>query len=406
VKQDNLPMSILLTGGSGFLGCAMVPLLVRDTKVESIFLLLRPSAKLGVDERLESIIVQTFPPEERPLAKKKLVAVAGDLTLKDLGLSVSCQSRLLTECTHILHIGASTDFGAPIEESRFINVEGTRALLDFAVEARLNGRLKRLDYVSTAFVAGTKSGKVTENELNRNQKFANAYEQSKYEAELLVRDYLKILPITILRPSIVVGDSRNGFTPHFKVLYWPLQLLSKNLLPFIPCSRRARLDIVPIDFVADSMHKILLSDGCIGQTIYLTAGERQAVRIDDFLQDAFLATDIQRRPLIPMWVFTVLSSRFLRRIMSESFWRTCELAKVYNDYLAGTDVIFDNSQSTALLTSIGGKMSPNWRTYGSSVMRYCTESKWGKRPKMQEYEYRNPQGKTGMSGDNKVDLIV
>ena len=390
MKQDALPISILLTGGSGFLGCAVVPLLVRDAKVESIFLLLRPSAKLGVDERLESIIVQTFPPDERPLAKKKLVAVTGDLTLKDLGLSDKCQSRLLAECTHILHIGASTDFGAPIEQSRFINVEGTRTLLDFAVEARLHGRLKRFDYVSTAFVAGTKPGKVTENELSRSQKFANAYEQSKYEAEMLVREYVKILPTTIYRPSIVVGDSRNGFTPHFKVLYWPLQLLSKNLLPFIPCSRAATLDIVPIDYVASSMHKILMSDGSIGKTIYLTAGQGQTVRIDDFLQVAFLATDIKRRPLIPMWVFTVLSSKVLRRIMSESFWRTCELAKVYNDYLAGTDVIFDNKQSTDFLISIGGKVSPNWRTYGMSVMRYCTESKWGKRPKMHEYEYRNP----------------
>lgn len=394
MRNEKSPMKILMTGGSGFLGCAVVPLLVRDAKVDTVFLLLRSSSKKNVDERLSDIIEKTFPPAERALARKKIQAAAGDLTLAHLGFSAESTDRLVKECTHILHIGASTDFGAPIAESRLINVDGTRTLLEFAVKARKLGRLERLDYVSTAFVAGTKSGKVAEDDLSREQSFANAYEQSKFEAELLVREYQDILPTIIYRPSIVVGDSRNGFTPHFKVLYWPLQLLSKNILPFVPCSRRAKLDIVPIDYVATSMYKILMSDASIGKTIYLTAGEGQSVRIDDFLKDAFEQTEIQPRPLIPMWVFTVLSTKLLRKLMSESFWRTCELAKVYNDYLAGTNVTFDNRQSLIFLQSIGCKTAPNWQTYGKAVLRYCTESKWGRRPKLKEFEYRNPQYST------------
>jgi thioester reductase-like protein len=383
-------MNILITGGSGFIGSALLPMLVRDNSVDKITLLLRPSATHTANDRVESLIDKTFLPSERYLARSKIVAAAGDLTAEDLGLDEPTKTRLLRDCTHILHIGASTDFGAPIEESRLINVEGTKRLLAFAVTARVLGKLTRFDYVSTAFVAGTKPGRVTEDELIRNQAFANAYEQSKFEAEILVREHHKTLPTTIYRPSIVVGDSRNGYTPHFKVLYWPLQLLSRNILPFIPCSRAARLDIVPVDFVATSMYKGIMASESIGRTIYLTAGESQGVRIDDFLRDAFRQTGIQRRPLIPVWMFKALRTRWLRKLMSENFWRTCELASVYNDYLSGTNVTFDNRGSNYFLNSIGAKSAPHWRTYGQVIFDYCNQSKWGKRPQRPEFEYRNP----------------
>jgi thioester reductase-like protein len=383
-------MEILVTGGSGFLGAAMLPSLVRDNKVKKILLLLRDSPKQPAKERLNSLVEKVFAPNDREFAMSKMEVVAGDLTLDAMGLDSATRERLENSCTHILHIGASTDFAAPIAESRHINVEGTRKLLDLAVVCREKGKLERFDYVSTAFVAGTKSGVVTEDDLDRSQNFANAYEQSKFEAELLVRDYKQILPTTIYRPSIVVGDSRNGFTPHFKVLYWPLQLLSKNIIPFVPCSRKARLDIVPVDFVANSMYKIMMTRKSLGKTFYLTAGAEKGVRIDELLNDAFEQTNIQRRPLIPVWVFKLLRGTWLRRLMSEDFWRTCELAAVYNDYLSGTNVVFDNRKSTAFLRSLGAIPAPHWKAYGKAILAYCTESKWGRKLRMPEFQYRNP----------------
>lgn len=383
-------MKILITGGTGFLGTALLPLLVKNAKVETIYLLMRPSARQTAEERINSLIEKVFKPLDRPSASAKLRIAAGDLTQDNMGLDEETRERLMKECTQIMHIGASTDFGAPIDESRTINVEGTRKLLDLAVEMRRSGPLERFDYVSTAFVAGTKAGIVTEDDLDRGQTFANAYEQSKFEAECLVRDYMGKLPLVIYRPSIVVGDSRNGFTPHFKVLYWPLQLLSKNILPFVPCKRDARLDIVPVNFVASSMYRLMMAPQSLGQTVYLTAGRNRGVRIDEFLKDAFRLTDIKRRPLIPVWMFQVLRATWLRHLMSESFWRTCDLAAVYNDYLSGTNVTFDNQKSTTYLATLGGTPAPHWRTYGQAILTYCTESKWGKRLKLPEFEYRNP----------------
>jgi hypothetical protein len=76
--------------------------------------------------------------------------------------------------------------------------------------------------------------------------------------------------------------------------------------------------------------------------------------------------------------------------LDENFWRTCELAAVYNAYLAGTNVVFDNRKSTEYLQKLGGKSAPHWRTYGREILRYCTESKWGKKLRLPEFEYRNP----------------
>lgn len=385
-------MKIFLTGGSGFLGAALLPFFVEDRSVETIYLLLRGSAKETAEQRLVTLIDKVFAPDARSHAARKIKVAVGDLTLENMGFDAAACENLARECTHILHVGASTDFGAPLEESRWINVEGTRRVLDLATTIqKLTGKLERFDYVSTAFVAGTRTGLVTENMLARGQGFANSYEQSKYEAELLVRDYQTSLPIAIHRPSIVVGDSRNGFTPHFKVLYWPLQLLAKNLLPFIPCNTKATLDIVPVDFVAKSIYRLMMTPQSIGQTFHLTAGKDSLVPIKHFLRDAFRYTTIRRRPTVPLWIFKVIRTTMLRRLMSEDFWKTCELAAVYSEYLSGNAVIFDNQKTLAVLKSLNVAPPPLWRAYSHKILNYCTQTRWGRKLDMQEYLYRNPR---------------
>lgn len=382
---------IFLTGGSGFLGAAIIPYLVRDERVAKIHVLIRDSAREPATARISSIIEKIFTPSERPLATEKLVPACGDLTQLRMGLSSENYTSLARSCTHVLHVGASTDFGSPLDESRRINVEGTRKVLDFAKDIqKSNPKFERFDYVSTAYVAGTKPGIVDEDTLSREQSFANAYEQSKYEAEVLVRDYMKDMAITIHRPSIVVGDSRNGFTPHFKVLYWPLLLLSKNILPFIPCNPRASLDIVPVDFVARSTYAIMMSPKTIGETYHLTAGADNNVVIQQFLRDAFSMTSIQKRPLMPLWVFKLLRSRWLKSLMSESFWEACDLAAVYSEYIRGTDVRFDNRKTIALLKELGVGTPPRWNQYKEKVFNYCMDTRWGKKRGLLEYQYRNP----------------
>ncbi len=144
-------------------------------------------------------------------------------------------------------------------------------MLEFANAARDCGGLTRYAHVSTAYVAGTHTGRFAECDLDVGQKFHNSYEQSKFEAEQLVRAQPG-LPSTILRPSIIVGDRRSGWTSAFNVLYWPLRAFSRGLFTAVPAVASAPVDVVPVDYVADAIHALCEADGGIGQTYHLTAG--------------------------------------------------------------------------------------------------------------------------------------
>ena len=111
----------------------------------------------------------------------------------------------------------------PCEDSRRVNVAGTRRLLEFAELCRERGGLRKFAYVSTAYVAGDHAGLFREDELDVGQGFRNSYERSKFEAERLVREHTDRLPVQIFRPSIIVGEQSSGWTASFNVLYPPLR---------------------------------------------------------------------------------------------------------------------------------------------------------------------------------------
>ena len=166
-------------------------------------------------------------------------AVAGELTTPGLGLSERRRDELASEVTTIVHSAASVSFSMELEEARAVNVEGTRRMLEFAALAQARGGLRRYAQVSTAYVAGTHDGNFSESDLDVGQEFRNSYEQSKFEAEQLVRTQGGDLPWMILRPSIVVGDRRSGWTAAFNVLYWPLRAFSTGCSrPFRPTPPR------------------------------------------------------------------------------------------------------------------------------------------------------------------------
>ena len=125
--------------------------------------------------------------------------------------------------------------------------------------------------ISTAYVAGTHAGRFCESDLDVGQAFNNSYEQSKFEAERLVRSWHD-LPFTILRPSIVVGDRNSGWTAAFNVLYWPLRALARGIFPAVPGTPSSPVDVVSIDYVADAIHELCERPGPSGQTYHLTAG--------------------------------------------------------------------------------------------------------------------------------------
>jgi nucleoside-diphosphate-sugar epimerase len=242
-------------------------------------------------------------------------------------------------------------------------------MLDFAELAMHRGGLRRYGHVSTAYVAGTHQGSFCERDLDCGQRFNNSYEQSKFEAEQLVRSRPE-LPFTILRPSIVVGDRRSGWTAAFNVLYWPLRAFARGLFEAVPAVPSAPVDVVSIDYVADAIHELCERPDGIGETYHLTAGTH-ASTIDEIAQ---LASRYFRRPLPK-----VLSpADFAARECSESQRNALEGSSIYFPYFA-IGAVFDEALTRARLAPAGIEVTP-LRDYLERLLDFATRSRWGKRP--------------------------
>jgi thioester reductase-like protein len=197
----------------------------------------------------------------------RLVAVPGDVLLPGLGLEPMLVRHLQATVDGIVHSAATTAFGMRMELARGINVTGTRNVLDFARRAT---NLRLLGYVSTAFVAGKRTGTIREADLDHDAGFVTSYERSKYEAELLVRRSAASLPVAVFRPSVVVDpedeapDRPSGFR-------FALSLLRNGVLPLLPAAATTPIDLIDAADAADALARLALADGC-GGTYHLTAG--------------------------------------------------------------------------------------------------------------------------------------
>ena len=198
--------------------------------------------------------------------------IAGDICEPDFGLGRESFRSLSHEIDTIYHSAATTDLASELRTARRSNVGGTERVLEFARLASESNTEFRLHHISTAFVAGNTEKIVQANELDLSRDFRNAYEQSKAEAESLVRGFAEKNNVTIYRPSVIVGDSVTGKTTAFKVIYVPLRLVINGLLTSLPAKPLAPFDVVPIDYVADAIVRISHMAEASGQCFHLSAG--------------------------------------------------------------------------------------------------------------------------------------
>jgi nucleoside-diphosphate-sugar epimerase len=259
-------------------------------------------------------------------------------------------------------------FALELEQARQINLEGTRRMLELAARARELTGAVRYAHISTAYVAGTHDGRFAEGDLDVGQGFRNSYEQSKFDAERLVRAEAGT-DWTILRPSIVVGDRRSGWTAAFNVLYWPLRAFSCGLFKAVPAVPTAPVDVVSIDYVADAIVELCEHPDSAGQTFHLTAGANAST----IAEIAALASRYFRRPLprvVPPAEFAALEPDLASAALESS--------AVYFPYFS-VGTTFDDTLTRARLHPVGIHASP-LHDYLERLLDFATRSRWGKRP--------------------------
>jgi thioester reductase-like protein/NAD(P)-dependent dehydrogenase (short-subunit alcohol dehydrogenase family) len=201
--------------------------------------------------------------------------LVGDLAEPDLGLTDEAIAEL-GNVEHVVHCAAIYDITAPEPDQRIANVEGTRAVIELA--RRLDATLH---HVSSIAVAGEFRGEYTEDDFDVGQRLPTPYHQTKFEAELLVREATG-LPHRIYRPAVVVGDSRTGEMDKIDGPYYFFGVLAKlAVLPrFTPIMLpdTGRTNIVPVDYVVDALVALMHADGRDGQTFHLTAPKTIGLR--------------------------------------------------------------------------------------------------------------------------------
>jgi len=367
--------AIFLTGSSGFLGMELLARLLENTD-RTVYALIRARDQQEADERLRAAARTVVPDADRHSAR--LVAVRGDVTTPDLGIEPARREQLAEHVSSIIHSAASVSFSLALDRSRSINRDGTGRILDFAELCNARGRgLARLSHVSTAYVAGRHRGSFSEDDLECGQEFNNSYELSKWEAERNVRERSDRLPITVFRPSIVVGEADSGWTPAFNVVYGPLRAYSRGSLSAIPARRRAPADVVSVDYVADAICELSARPEAVGRTYTLAAGP--AASSVGELVDMSAAAFGRRRALAlrPSLYKRVVHPLMLKRA-DDRKRRALKRTEVYFPYF-DVSARFDTSGATEALGAAGIELPP-LREYFHELVRFAEAADWGRRP--------------------------
>ncbi len=229
-----------------------------------VFVLVLPGMVEKAEKERRAIL------SELGLGESSFTIIEGDITKQGL-LSKSGEQESVKEIiTHVFHLAAIYDLAVPRDIAYKVNVNGTNNVNDW-VKGLPN--LQRYIYFSTAYVVGKREGILYETELIRPESFKNHYEETKYEAEVLVEKIKKDVPVTIIRPGIVKGHSHTGETIKFDGPYFIMNFLERlRFLPIIPRLGKgeAYVNLVPIDYIIQATAYLAFSEKGAGKTYHLT----------------------------------------------------------------------------------------------------------------------------------------
>lgn len=359
------PESVLVTGATGFVAQRMVAKIL-GADAEAQVTLLCHERELEVVQGLARAL-----PEDQGSRARVVLGAAEAL---DLGMSGN-DFREVAEsitCIHHMHMhrAGPEDGRTDADALRRARVGGTRHVIELAAACP---QLRRLCHWSSVHVAGKRKGVVLEEDLDEGQSFHSGFEEMQCAAEKLARSAQQRLPVTVLRPSVIVGDSRSGAIDRFDGPYSLMALIMRNAtqvhLP-LPGRGAAPLHLVPIDFVIDAAHALSRDERAVGGTFHLVdSNPLPARRVYELVAEH--AQTALPRGFIPAGIArTLLRAPGLER-----------LARAPRAFVDAFDhqVFFNNRHATELLREAGIRCPP-FDSYLPSLLRYLRDAMAERRP--------------------------
>ena len=293
-------------------------------------------------------------------AGERAQILIGDAAALDMGLSGAEVMRLAAEVELIHHCVAATYLGVEKKTAERINIGATREALEIAELAK---GLRRLVFWSSALVAGKRRGVVLEEELDPRGSFRNVVERTRMRAERMVREMRTTIPTTILRPSIIVGDSQTGAIdrldgPYLLVL---LMLNAPSDLR-VPMAGRGAvpLNLVPIDYVVDAGLHIAAREDSVGRTYHLVDSAPPVAR-EVFERIANILGKAPPRGHVPTRLATTL-------MRTPGLERYANVPRTFLEQLA-TEVVYDDRNARQALEG-SGLVCPRFEDYAQTLVSF------------------------------------
>ena len=342
-----------VTGATGLLGgLALRRLLERDAAARAVALLRDPRAWCALAARLGPHAARVRP-------------VVGDVTQAGLALDGDTRRLLAASATAVLHCAADTTFSRPLDEARRVNTAGTAELLALAADWP---RLRRVVHVSTAFAVGRRAGTVQPGDDDAGLGWVNGYEQSKLEAERLVRTARGVAgDWLVLRPSTVACDDTRGAVSQPNAVHQALRVYHRGLAAMMPGTPDSALDVVPADWVADAIATLAADDALRGETLHLCAGDG-AFPLDRLLDatwehwarqdDAWRRRDVARPAVTSLDTYRL----FERAVAETGDRRLARIVSALSHFVPqlAHPKRFDTSRTDALLGAPAPRVEAYW----------------------------------------------
>lgn len=356
--------TFFITGYPGFIGKRLVQHIAQRSPESRIYLLVQPKF---LKEAQRYVARLNGAPIE---------ILTGDIVDMHLGLSGEEYKRLCESVTDIFHLAAISYLGMPKEIAWRVNVDGTRNVIELAKDC---AKLERFNHFSTCYVSGDRVGVIAEDELDRGQGFRNVYEETKYQAERLVQRAAESLPVTIYRPSSVVGDSTTGEIDRFEGPYYLgiLLVMSPLVMPLpLPGNGVAPLNVVPVDFVVDAVWAISRDSRAVGRTLHLVdPNPMSARRVYELIAE-------KANKRLPKFNLSAKAADVMLRLpVLERLARPQRAAINYVNHLA----IYNCHNTLELLDGTGIRCPP-LSTYLDKLVAYVREYYRKRREEPQEIE--------------------